>query len=134
MSNTVCLTSRQQKFYDYFVGFYKKNGAFPNPTEAARDLKTSGPSVSAMYGSLLLKGCFTNGQPIVSTRDRKHNTVKVVPLNIAEIKVEFKPRAKPQAKPKQNKEVQRRLLIAKLLMDLLGEDKGNAEFIQNLVA
>lgn len=132
MSNTVCLTAVQQKFYNYFVNYHKQNGAFPTPAQTARDLKCSSGGAANAYGNLLLKGCFTNGQPLVNSYNRTHRTVKVQPLNIADVKVQLKPKA--AAKPKQNKGVQKRMLIAKLLMDLLGEDKGNAEFIQQLVA
>lgn len=98
----VCLTDRQQKFYNYFINHYKSNGCFPNPTEAARDMNVSSPAVSAMYGTLLLKGVFSNGQPLTSTYKARHNATPVAALDLAKFK--FTPKAKVKAaKPKAEK-------------------------------
>ena len=108
-----CLTTRQKKFYEYFTTFYKKNGYFPNASQAARDLDSSGPSVAAMYGTLFLKGAFTNGQALTDSYAPRHNTVKVEAFNVSGVK--FKVQQK-QAKPRQYTEKQ----VATMLRRLLG--------------
>jgi hypothetical protein len=131
MSNSVCLTARQQRFYNYILKYHKDNGFFPNPCQMSRDMKCNPGVASATYGTLLLKGAFTNGNPHTVSHHRKHNTTKVQPLNIAEIKVEVK--AKPKAKKVQKSQVTKQQ-IAALLMRLLGEDTVNAEILSGLMA
>lgn len=132
MSNAVCLTDKQQKFYNYFVNYAKSNGMFPTPAQAARDLNCATPYVNNMYGVLLLKGCFTNGQPLTSTYKARHHATPITPLNIANFKLDPKPKAKPVAKVN-SKNITRKQL-ADLLVKLLSEDKVDTGAIAQLLA
>lgn len=128
---SVCLTARQQKFYNYFVNYAKSNGMFPNPTQTARDMGCTSPTAGNMYGVLLLKGCFTNGVPLTSTYKARHNTTPIQPLNIANFKLDPKPKAKPA---KVNSKTISRKQLATLLVKLLSDDKNANEAIAQLIA
>lgn len=134
MSNQVCLTARQQKFYEYVVKFYKENGFFPNSSHAAKALGIATWNGNALYGVLLQKGCFTNGQAIVNGYNRTHNTTQVQPLNIADVRIANNTRANLQKQPKQKKASLNRRQIADLLVKLLsGDVKGNSKEIAALL-
>lgn len=128
MSNAVCLTARQQKFYNYFINYYKSNGCFPNPTQAARDMNCTAPNIGNMYGVLLLKGAFTNGQPLTSTYKARHSATPIQPVNLANFKMEAKPKAKVNSKTASRKQ------IAALLVKLLSEDKVDTKALAQLIA
>lgn len=128
MSNSVCLTARQQKFYNYFINYYKSNGSFPNPTQTARDMNCSSPNAGNMYGVLLLKGAFTNGQPLTNTYKARHSATPVQPVNLANFKMEAKPKAKVNSKTASRKQ------IAALLVKLLSEDKVDTKALAQLIA
>jgi hypothetical protein len=73
----VCLTPKQQKFFDYFKRYQKETGMLPTPSQATRDLRAAGvrcsaPSVSQMYGALFLKGAFTGGTTLTQGYRRLH--------------------------------------------------------------
>lgn len=123
MSNAVCLTARQQKFYNYFINYYKSNGCFPNPTQTARDMNCSGPNAGNMYGVLLLKGAFTNGQPLTSTYKARHHATPIQPVNIANFKLEPKQKPSNAEKPadKQMDKLKAKRALAKLLLELLND-------------
>lgn len=130
---SVCLTDRQQKFYNYFINYYKSNGCFPNPTQTARDMKCSCPNAGNMYGVLLLKGAFTNGQPLTNTYKARHSATPIQPVNIANFKLEVK--EKPNKEKKQaNSKTMTRKQIATLLVKLLSEDKVDTKALAQLVA
>lgn len=131
MSNAVCLTAKQQKFYNYFVNYAKSNGMFPTPAQAARDLNCATPYVNNMYGVLLLKGCFTNGNPLTSTYKARHHATPIQPMNVANFKLDLRPKAKV-APPKKQRLNKRQL--ADLLVKLLSEDKINTKAIAQLIA
>lgn len=116
MPNAVCLTARQQKFYNYFINYYKSNGCFPNPTQAARDMNCASANAGNMYGVLLLKGVFTNGQPLTNSYKARHSTTPIQPVNIANFKLDIKPKARKakKAAPSKNQ-------LAALLIKLLGD-------------
>lgn len=131
MSNAVCLTARQQKFYNYIINYYKSNGCFPNPTQSARDLNVAAPAVANMYGVLLLKGVFTNGQALTVTYRARHSATPIQPVNIANFKLEPKAKAvkaekKPATKKPAAKKAENRQRLATLLVQLLsGENIGS---------
>lgn len=127
--SSVCLTEKQKKFYNYFINYYKSNGCFPNPTETGRDMNCSSPNAANMYGVLLLKGCFTNGQPLTNTYKARHNATPIQPVNIANFKMEAKAKKKEAAKKSLNKRQ-----IASLLVKLLSEDKIDTKAIAELIA
>lgn len=124
MSNSVCLTDRQQKFYNYIINFYKSNGCFPNASQSARDLKWNVGVVTAAYGTLLLKGVFSNGQPLTVTYKARHSTTPVQSLNLANFKMDPKPAPVKKAaakKPAKNKIDKQKIALA-LIKLLSGED------------
>lgn len=127
MSNAVCLTDRQKKFYNYFVNYAKSNGMFPNPTQTGKDMGCTSPTAANMYGVLLLKGAFTNGVPLTSTYKARHHATPIQPLNIANFKMEVK------KKPAKKKPLGRKEL-ADLLVRLLSEDKVDTKAIAQLIA
>lgn len=126
MSNAVCLTARQQKFYNYFINYYKSNGCFPNPTQAARDMNCTAPNIGNMYGVLLLKGVFTNGQPLTDTYKARHSATPIQPVNLANFKMDVKKKAKKPAIGKRQ--------LANLLVKLLSSDSPNVAKIAELLA
>ena len=132
MSNTVCLTEKQQKFYNYFINYYKSNGSFPTPAQTARDMGGTPTNANAIYGALFLKGTFTKGQALTSTYRARHTASAVTALNIADFKLDPKPKAKPAAKV-DSKNISRKQLAA-LLVKLLSEDKLDTGAIAELIA
>jgi len=126
---SVCLTDRQQKLYNYFVNYAKSNGMFPTPAQTSRDMRCSSPTAGNMYGVLLLKGAFTNGVPLTSTYKARHNTTPIQPLNIANFKLDPKPKA-----AKVNSKTINRKQLAALLVKLLSEDKVDTKAIAQLIA
>jgi hypothetical protein len=101
MSQSICLTNRQQQFYNYFVEYQKTNGFFPNPSQASRDLRSRGvrcspPSIYSMYGALFIKGAFNGGTPLTSGNRARHSAKPVKSVDISKMKIEAV--AKPVAK------------------------------------
>lgn len=94
----VCLTPRQQKFFNYFKKYQEENGTFPTPAQATRDLRAAGVKCSAVtvtneYGVLFLKGAFTGGTPLTQSYRRLHG----VDNKAVDIKtLDLKPKAKAQ--------------------------------------
>lgn len=94
----VCLTPRQQKFFNYFKKFQEENGTFPTASQACRELRAAGVkcSVSTInneYGVLFLKGAFTGGTPLTQGYRKLHG-VENKPMDVKTLDV--KPKAKPQ--------------------------------------
>jgi len=90
MSQPICLTNRQQQFYSYFVEYQQKNGLFPNASQAVRDLRTKGikcstTSVVNTYGTLLLKGAFNGGTPLVNSYRPRHSAKPVKTVDISKL-------------------------------------------------
>lgn len=135
--NKVCLTDKQQKFYNYFINYYKNNGMFPNVTTAARELGCSSTAAAAYYGTLLLKGAFTNGQPLTRTNKARHNTTIIQPVNLSNFKLDPPPRRRLTRQPEQAQGTKPQLnkrQLASLLVKLFSEDKVDAQAIAQLFA
>lgn len=128
MANTVCLTSNQQKFYNYLLKFHKENGHFPNSSRAGRDLNKSAVTINGLYGVLFQKGAFTNGQSLIDGIAARHNTTKVQALNISEIKVSVKPRVRAHLNRSSNQKV------AQALINLLTNGGNNNEIVTQLLS
>jgi hypothetical protein len=93
----VCLTPKQQKFFNYFVNYQKENGMLPTPSQATRDLradgvKCSGGSIYQMYGALFLKGAFTGGSSLTQGYRKLHGVANTA-VDVKALK--FQPKAKP---------------------------------------
>jgi hypothetical protein len=115
MSQSICLTPKQQKFYNYFVKYHKENGFFPNPTRACAELredgvKTSVPQVTNMYGTLFVKGAFNGGVPLINTYRARHSAKPVATIDISKLTFADKPKAKPANKQE---------VVAAALLELL---------------
>lgn len=138
MSNVVCLTDRQQKFYNYFVNYYKSNGMFPNMSTTSREMGCNTGVAAATYGTLLLKGCFTNGQPLTRTNKARHNATPIQPVNLANFKLDPVPRRRTPSKPKEEAKVDSKNItrkqLADLLVKLLSDDKVDTKAIAQLIA
>lgn len=106
---SVCLTKKQSEFFKFITEFKAKNGFYPGQTEAARILNRSAPAIGFLYGSLFLRGVFTDGKP--QTRFHANAHVRVE----RKAKAVKKPAAKKPAakKPVTNGE------LATLLVKLL---------------
>lgn len=97
----VCLTPRQQKFFDYFKKYQEQNGTFPTAAQACRDLRAAGVKCSAvtvenLYGVLFLKGAFTGGTPLTQSYRRLHGIDnKAVDVKTLDLKPKIKT-PKPQ--------------------------------------
>lgn len=97
----VCLTTRQQKFFNYFKKYQEENGTFPTASQACRDLRAAGVrcspnSVNNEYGVLFLKGAFTGGTPLTQGYRKLHG-VENKAVDVKTLTV--KPKAKAQAIP-----------------------------------
>lgn len=134
MSNTVCLTDRQQKFYNYFINFYKSNGMFPNMTTTAREMGCNAGVAAATYGTLLLKGCFTDGQPLTRTNKARHTATPIQPVNLANFKLDPPPRRRAVTQQATNSKNISKRQLATLLVKLLSEDKIDTKAIAQLIA
>lgn len=135
MANSVCLTEKQKKFYNYFVNYYKSNGFLPNMSQTARDMKVHSGTAAAVYGALLLKGVFTRGQALTRLNRARHNTVSVQALNIADIKVDIKPRERKVAQTVANNRPVTNKQLADLLVKLLsGGDTSRDGAINAILA
>lgn len=132
MSNAVCLTDRQQKFYNYFVNYAKSNGMFPNPTQTGRDMNCKSPAAANMYGVLLLKGAFTNGQPLTSTYKARHSATPVTPVNIANFKLEPKPKKKAAKKKQDNSTSIDKTILLSVLSKLLRQKDNNHKSLEHI--
>lgn len=94
----VCLTQRQQQYFDYFKKYQKDNGVFPTPAQACRDLRSQGircaaTNIQHMVGTLFLKGAFTGGTPLTAGNKRLHGmNNKAIDVKTLDIK----PKAKAQ--------------------------------------
>ena len=141
MSNAVCLTAYQQKFYNYFNNFAKSNGYFPSPAQVGRDLKCTSACAIAAYGNLLLKGAFTGGQPLTLNNRARHHATPIQPMNIATFKANLdaakvarmdnskaKSKAKAEKKPSLNKRQ-----LAALLVKLLTNEETDVQDIASLL-
>lgn len=96
---SICLTPRQQKYYNYFLQYHKENGFFPNPTLACRELREAGvkcsvPTVTNMYGTLFIKGSFNGGVPLVNTYRARHSATPIKAVDISKLTFADKPKAK----------------------------------------
>lgn len=98
--NTVNLTARQQKFFDYFNSYYQQNGAFPTLSQGARDMNVNVGTISSVYGALLVKGAFTDGKAIVAGNKARRNTSAVRAVNLAELKIQPKAKLRKTHTPK----------------------------------
>jgi hypothetical protein len=101
MSQSICLTPRQQQIYSYLVEYQQKNGLFPSPTQASRELcekglRVSGPNIYAMYGTLFIKGAFNGGTPLTDTIRARHSAKPVKTVDVS--KLTLAPKPKPVAK------------------------------------
>ena len=95
----VCLTPRQQKFFNYFKKFQEENGTFPTASQACRDLRAAGVkcSVSTInneYGVLFLKGAFTGGTPLTQGYRKLHG-VENKPMDVKALDVKPKVKSQP---------------------------------------
>jgi hypothetical protein len=91
----VCLTAKQERWFNLFVKFHKENGSLPNPSQAtallrAEGIRCSSPSITQMYGTLFLKGAFNDGKPLTSTLRRIHATNNVDVFDAS--KAQFNPK------------------------------------------
>lgn len=117
----VCLTPRQQKFFNYFKNYQEENGTFPTASQACRDLRAAGVrcspnSVNNEYGVLFLKGAFTGGTPLTQGYRKLHG-VDNKPLDLKTLAV--KPKAKPAAIPSiDNLDALMQRAIAKYFTDM----------------
>lgn len=121
MSKSICLTPRQQKFYDYFLQYQQDNGFFPAPTLAARELRekgirTSPTTVATVYGTLFVKGAFNGGTPLISTYRARHSAKPVKTVDVSKLTFAEKPKAVKTAKEN---------VLAAALLELL---KGNPRY------
>ena len=122
--NTVNLTARQKKFFDYFIGYHQKNGVFPTMTQGSRDLRVSITSITTMYGALLLKGAFTSGQPIVAGNKPRRNATAVKPVNLSDMKFDFTRNVRKRYTKK---------AVMERLLKVLEKDDPNAKKIADLL-
>lgn len=122
----ISLTARQQKFFEYFLRYHKENGVFPTMSQGSRDLKVSVTSVTNMYGALLLKGAFTNGNTLVAGNGiRRRKATDVVPVNISSMKFQSNKKLRKHYTPRALTEQLNKLIeagdpTAKKLADMLG--------------
>jgi hypothetical protein len=98
--NTVNLTTRQQKFFDYFNEYHRDNGTYPTLSQGGRDMKCCTATISAMYGALLIKGAFTSGKAIVTGNKPRRNTKPSKAVNLMEVKIEPKSNLRKRYTPK----------------------------------
>jgi hypothetical protein len=136
----VCLTAKQERWFNLFVKFHKDNGSLPNPSQAtallrAEGIRASNSSVTHMYGNLFLKGAFGNGQPLTSTLKRIHATNTVDTFDTSKAQFNPKPvvvgRAAAKAKGLAALGVQpvaKANPVANALLALLSDPNINAAF------
>lgn len=119
---SVCLTRKQSEFFKFITDYREKNGYYPGQTEAARILNRSAPAIGFLYGSLFLRGVFTDGKP--QTRFHANAHVRLE----QKAKVAKKAAVKKAAeKPVANKQV------AALLIKLLSGEKINSKEAADLI-
>lgn len=123
MASNVCLTKKQAAFFKYITEYKKKNGYYPGLSQAATDLNRSPQNITCFYGTLFLRGAFTDGRAQSQYHADSHYRSDLLKDNAAKARAAKKP---AQKKPEQKKSVPAgRKQIAALLVKLLaGEDMG----------
>jgi hypothetical protein len=97
----LCLTARQGEILEYYQTHFKKNGTFPNTSDAARHFGKNPTAITAIVGALFLKGAFTDGKALTSNYKGSHRKAKPSRLNL-QAPPHSRPRppiAKPKAEP-----------------------------------
>jgi hypothetical protein len=122
----VCLTKKQEQFFKFVQNYHKENGTFPTPSQASRLLKKTGSSISSLYGTLLLKGAFTDTGPLTDSAQNGHSG-GIRPLDITQLK--FNPRTIRKGRPASSASILRKVSsnakIADALVRLL---RTNSDF------
>ena len=78
----LCITARQQEVLEYYQQHFKRHGTFPNTADAARYFKRNPTAITAIVGSLFLKGEFTDGKALTANYKGSHRKAKPSRLNL----------------------------------------------------
>lgn len=78
----LCITARQGEILEYYQTHFKKNGTFPNTSDAARHFKKNPTAITAIVGALFLKGAFTDGKALTANYKGSHRKAKPSRLNL----------------------------------------------------
>lgn len=94
-SNTVALTDRQLKFFEYFKEYQQQYGFFPTSPQAVRDMAARGvkatvPAVEAMMGNLFMKGAFTGGHALSWGNRYRSRATQIPALDISKLNFKAK--------------------------------------------
>lgn len=121
MATSVCLTKKQANFFKFISDFKTKNGFYPEISLAARELKLAPAGVVNYYGSLFLRGVFSDGKPQTRFHADAHSR--------SESKAN-----KPAQKKPVVKKIDKQAQVAALLVKLLSGEKVDSKYTQDILA
>ena len=124
----ICLTPKQELYLNVIKQYHKAHGTFPTQTQLITAVRAAGgkagQSVVQMYGTLLLKGAFTNGVVLTDSMNALHTGGNVTPIDIDALQFNPKPITRGRKlggknKPKTSQQETPTNVLAAALLELL---------------
>lgn len=135
MSKKICLTPKQELYFNVIRDYHKAHGSFPNATQLVKAVREAGGKAGSgaaqMYATLFLKGAFNGGVVLTDSLNALHSGGNITPLNIANL--QFTPRGLKKGRPLGQKNKPKATnAVASAILTLLSESEEFKSILANL--